>query len=111
MRRSVLTGCDGGCSRWSGTAVAAANSSIDGAVAASAISPASVVSAVFVVVVMARSAKSAVAVARGSWEVVAVGTEAEPIFLRLPFIADTAERREQLYQRFWQANLGAGPTR
>ena len=34
--------------------------------------------------------------------------EAEPIFLRLPFIADTAERRGQLYQRLWQANLGAG---
>lgn len=34
--------------------------------------------------------------------------EADPIYLRLPIILDTAERREQLYQALWSANLGAG---
>jgi dTDP-4-amino-4,6-dideoxygalactose transaminase len=33
---------------------------------------------------------------------------AESIYLRLPVLLDTAERREQLYQRLWSANLGGG---
>ena len=33
---------------------------------------------------------------------------AEPIYLRLPVLVDTAERREQLYQLLWSANMGAG---
>lgn len=32
----------------------------------------------------------------------------EPIYLRLPIIVDTAERREQLFEKFWKANIGAG---
>jgi dTDP-4-amino-4,6-dideoxygalactose transaminase len=33
---------------------------------------------------------------------------AEPIYLRLPVLADTAERREQLYHLLWNANIGVG---
>ena len=33
---------------------------------------------------------------------------AEPIYLRLPVLADKAERREQLYHTLWNANIGAG---
>ena len=33
---------------------------------------------------------------------------AEPIYLRLPVLADTAERREQLYDTLWNANIGVG---
>jgi dTDP-4-amino-4,6-dideoxygalactose transaminase len=33
---------------------------------------------------------------------------AEPIYLRLPVLADTAERREQLYDTLWSANVGVG---
>jgi dTDP-4-amino-4,6-dideoxygalactose transaminase len=37
-----------------------------------------------------------------------IPAEADPIYLRLPIIVDTAERREQLYHALWSANLGAG---
>jgi dTDP-4-amino-4,6-dideoxygalactose transaminase len=33
---------------------------------------------------------------------------AEPIYLRLPVLVDTAERREQLYHTLWTANIGVG---
>jgi dTDP-4-amino-4,6-dideoxygalactose transaminase len=33
---------------------------------------------------------------------------AEPIYLRLPVIADTPEHREQLYHTLWSANIGVG---
>lgn len=33
---------------------------------------------------------------------------AEPIYLRLPVLADTAERREQLYHTLWNAKVGVG---
>jgi perosamine synthetase len=33
---------------------------------------------------------------------------AEPIYLRLPVLTDTAESREQLYHTLWSANIGAG---
>jgi dTDP-4-amino-4,6-dideoxygalactose transaminase len=34
--------------------------------------------------------------------------ESEPIYLRLPIVVDSAERREQLFQEFWRAHIGAG---
>jgi dTDP-4-amino-4,6-dideoxygalactose transaminase len=34
--------------------------------------------------------------------------EAEPIYLRLPVLAETAECRERLYKRLWSANTGVG---
>ena len=37
-----------------------------------------------------------------------VAAEAEPIYLRLPVLTDTAERREQLYRTLWTANIGVG---
>ena len=33
---------------------------------------------------------------------------AEPIYLRLPVIVDSEERRERLFQRLWKAGLGVG---
>jgi dTDP-4-amino-4,6-dideoxygalactose transaminase len=35
-------------------------------------------------------------------------TAAEAIYLRLPVLADTAERREQLYNTLWNARIGVG---
>lgn len=37
-----------------------------------------------------------------------IPAKADPIYLRLPIIVESAERREQLYQALWSANLGAG---
>jgi dTDP-4-amino-4,6-dideoxygalactose transaminase len=34
--------------------------------------------------------------------------DAEPIFLRLPVLVDSAERRERLYRSLWTAGLGPG---
>ena len=34
--------------------------------------------------------------------------DAEPIYLRLPILTDTVERREQLYHTLWTANIGVG---
>ena len=37
-----------------------------------------------------------------------IAEEAGPIYLRLPLLAETEERREQLFTRMWSAGIGAG---
>ncbi len=37
-----------------------------------------------------------------------IPAEADPVYLRMPVIVDTAERREQLFHALWSANVGAG---
>lgn len=37
-----------------------------------------------------------------------IAPEAEPIFLRLPLLVETPEKREQLYWDLWQQNIGVG---
>lgn len=38
----------------------------------------------------------------------AAAEAAEPIYLRLPVVVDTAERRERLHRALWSAGIGAG---
>jgi dTDP-4-amino-4,6-dideoxygalactose transaminase len=43
-----------------------------------------------------------------SLQLLTVESEAQPIYLRLPLLAESEDRREQLFEKMWAAGIGAG---
>lgn len=41
-------------------------------------------------------------------QLLTVESEAQPIYLRLPLLAESEDRREQLFEKMWAAGIGAG---
>ena len=41
-------------------------------------------------------------------QLLAASPQAEPIYLRLPLLADSESKRERLYEKMWAAGIGAG---